>query len=65
MRRLRAHYSNKVWEKRDAPPEDWNKKLPDYLLKEYEYTYLNIKSREMKGDPIPGVISVSSFCIIM
>ena len=30
-KRLKAHFSNNVWERRTAPPEDWNKPLPDHL----------------------------------
>ena len=31
--RLKGHYNNNVWERREAPPEDWKKPLPDYLQK--------------------------------
>lgn len=61
--RLRAHYDNDIWEKRKSPPEDWNKPLPDYLLKEYETSYLYVKSKELKGE-YTG-ISDESFCSIM
>lgn len=63
MERLRPHYSNDIWEKRDSPPEDWNKPLPEYLQKEYETTYLNLKSKEMRGD-IEST-DKTSFCSIM
>ncbi|KAJ8955510.1 hypothetical protein NQ317_006106 [Molorchus minor] len=29
-------------------PEDWNKPLPEYLQKEYENSYLNVKSKELR-----------------
>ena len=31
--RLKSHYENDVWEKRDKPPseEEWNKALPEYM----------------------------------
>ena len=29
--KTQAHFSNNVWERRTAPPEDWNKPLPDHL----------------------------------
>ena len=31
LHKLQAHFSNNVWERRTAPPEDWNKPLPDHL----------------------------------
>lgn len=67
LTRLRAHYNNDVWEKRKEPPEDWNKPLPDYLQKEYENTYLNLKSKELNGEPIPVVADTltSDKCVIM
>ncbi|KAG5871997.1 hypothetical protein JTB14_030839 [Gonioctena quinquepunctata] len=63
--RLLPHYANDVWEKRKAPPEDWNKPLPEYLQKEYEYTYLNVKSKEMKGEIPPSLDVNFKLCTIM
>ncbi|KAF2894098.1 hypothetical protein ILUMI_12073 [Ignelater luminosus] len=67
LTRLRAHYNNDVWEKRKEPPEDWNKPLPEYLQKEYENTFLNLKSKELKGEPIPAVAETltSDKCVIL
>ncbi|KOB70566.1 Uncharacterized protein OBRU01_15071, partial [Operophtera brumata] len=48
MERLQAHYRNNVWKKRDAPPEDWNKPLPEWLVKRDENTYLAEKAREIR-----------------
>lgn len=42
--RLRGHYSNTVWEKRDSPPEDWNKELPEWFEKEREVRGFAIQS---------------------
>lgn len=63
MERLRAHYRNDVWEKRDNPPDDWNKPLPEHMQKEYETTYLYAKSKEGNGEL--GPTDMSSFCSIM
>ncbi|XP_052872186.1 UPF0545 protein C22orf39 homolog [Anopheles cruzii] len=49
--RMRAHYSNNVWTKRTAPPEDWSKPLPEHMLKEYEGSYLAAKAKELRGGP--------------
>ncbi|KAF7276135.1 synaptic plasticity regulator PANTS [Rhynchophorus ferrugineus] len=48
--RLLPHYQNNVWTKRKEPPENWNCPLPDHLREEYEGSYLDIKSKEMKGE---------------
>lgn len=64
MQRLKAHYLNDTWKKRNSPPEDWAKPLPEYIQKEYEATYLNIKSKEMKGETLPGNLE-QSYCTIM
>lgn len=37
--RLRGHYKNTVWEKRDTPPDDWNKPLPESLQSNDEVWY--------------------------
>lgn len=59
---MKAHYDNDVWEKRKNPPEDWSKPLPEYMQKEYEATYLNIKSKEIKGEIEP---TFDTSCTIM
>lgn len=65
LERLRPHYQNDVWERRTAPPENWNKPLPEYMQKEYEATYLNIKAKEMKGEVNPEPDENNRFCSIM
>lgn len=61
---MRPHYRNDVWKRRTSPPADWNKPLPEYLQKEYENTYLNIKAKEMRGE-IEPTFDDSKFCSIM
>ncbi|CAG9760779.1 unnamed protein product [Ceutorhynchus assimilis] len=63
--RLLAHYRNNVWTKRKSPPENWNAPLPDEIQKEYESTYLYVKSKEMKGEAPPTFDPNMSFCTIM
>ncbi|XP_033230636.1 UPF0545 protein C22orf39 homolog [Belonocnema kinseyi] len=48
LKRLRAHYANNVWKKRDKPPEDWNKPLPQWLQERNATSYLELKNRESK-----------------
>ncbi|XP_076661370.1 synaptic plasticity regulator PANTS [Halictus rubicundus] len=58
LRRLRAHYANDIWEKRDAPPENWNAPLPEWLQKKFENSYLaNVNKMEEEYNK-------SSFCSI-
>uniref|UniRef100_A0A0P4WPV0 Synaptic plasticity regulator PANTS n=1 Tax=Scylla olivacea TaxID=85551 RepID=A0A0P4WPV0_SCYOL len=58
--RLRGHYNNDVWERREAPPEDWNKPLPEYLQKDNQSSYIALKLQEAKQ----GKEDSSSLCII-
>lgn len=62
--RFGAHFANKVWTKRDAPPPDWNKPLPEWMQERYEHSYLTSKSKEMRGEAV-AVEGKSSFCAIM
>jgi hypothetical protein len=47
LKRLEGHYNNNVWQKRLEPPADWNKPLPERLIKEYENTYLYHRAKEV------------------
>ncbi|XP_044271561.1 UPF0545 protein C22orf39 homolog [Tribolium madens] len=62
--RLVPHFSNDVWSRRKSPPENWNSPLPEHIQKEYEASYLNIKSKEMRGE-IPPQTDLSSYCTLM
>lgn len=47
--RLRGHYGNKVWKKRETPPENWNAPLPDWLQERIEKSKLyNLHKEEEK-----------------
>ncbi|XP_028165298.1 synaptic plasticity regulator PANTS [Ostrinia nubilalis] len=63
MERLRAHYRNDTWKKRDAPPEDWAKPLPEWMVKRDENTLLAIKAKEIREGKDEKV--EKSFCSIM
>ncbi|CAG9865239.1 unnamed protein product [Phyllotreta striolata] len=62
--RLMSHYSNDVWKKRKSPPENWNEPLPDYISKDYENSYLSVKSKEMKGE-LPASFDINYRCNIL
>ncbi|XP_013194924.2 UPF0545 protein C22orf39 homolog [Amyelois transitella] len=62
LERLKAHYRNNVWKKRDGPPPDWDKPLPEWLVKRDENTYLAIKAKEMREGKEE---TEKSFCAIM
>lgn len=63
--RIISHYNNNVWTKRKEPPENWNAPLPEYLQKEYEGSYLYLKSKEMKGEIPPSFDPNVKFCTIL
>lgn len=46
--RLKPHLQNQVWKKRDKPPEDWNKPLPEFeaLTKNSYLNVINEKGEE-------------------
>ena len=54
--RLRNHYENDVWEKREKPPseEEWNKPLPEYMRERQEKSYLALwkKTQEEKDENV-------------
>lgn len=48
LERLKAHYQNDTWTKREAPPADWAAPLPEWMVKRDENTYLAYKAKEMR-----------------
>jgi len=64
--RFGAHFANKVWTKRDAPPANWNAPLPDWMAQRYKNSYLELKSRELRGETgTKPNEEKSSLCTIM
>lgn len=61
--RLRAHYKNDTWKKRSEPPPDWDKPLPEWLVKRDENTYLAQKAKDLKEGKLEE--DSRSFCSIM
>lgn len=73
--RLKAHYDNDTWTKRESPPPDWAKPLPGFMAKRNQNTYLEIMNKEyiaekeqatqaaISGTPIKP--NKSSFCTFM
>lgn len=73
--RLKAHYDNDIWTKRETPPDNWAAPLPEFMAKRNQNTYLEIKNKEyiaeqeqatqaaLNGTPIKS--SKSSFCTFM
>lgn len=51
-KRLRGHVANTVWERRESPPDDWNKPLPEGFAAT-EGSYLALKSKEQKEGKNP------------
>ncbi|XP_063531629.1 synaptic plasticity regulator PANTS [Cydia strobilella] len=48
LERLKAHYRNDIWKKREGPPADWDKPLPEWMQKRQENTYLDHKAKEYR-----------------
>ncbi|XP_031631321.1 UPF0545 protein C22orf39 homolog [Contarinia nasturtii] len=68
--RLKAHYDNDVWTKREHPPSDWNKPLPAFLAERSKYSYLTLKATELNEEEQLNAKSLSepnksSFCTFM
>lgn len=68
--RMRAHYQNNVWSKRQAPPADWKKPLPEWLLKKNRNTYLEVKANEISEAEKNNIRGVGlqeerTLCVIM
>lgn len=52
--RIKSHYDNDIWKKRNQPPDDWNKPLPEWLQKKIENSYLTIKAKELNEQGLAG-----------
>ncbi|CAD1469619.1 unnamed protein product, partial [Heterotrigona itama] len=48
LNRLRDHYNNDVWERRDKPPENWNTPLPKWIEEKNSNSYLKIVNEKLK-----------------
>lgn len=49
-KRMQAHFENDIWKKREHPPDDWTKPLPEFMVKRNENSYLEIKSKEFDAE---------------
>lgn len=71
--RMKAHLDNDVWTKRDGPPPDWNKPLPDFMVQRGEKAFYKFfadekeeeakKQKAMAADPDAKV--TEKFCGVM
>lgn len=60
--RLRAHYRNDTWKKRESPPPDWDKPLPEWMVARDQNTYLAQKAKDFKEGKVDDE---KGFCSIM
>lgn len=44
--RLKTHDANDTWTRRDKPPEDWSKPLPQFMIERNANSYLEMKGKE-------------------
>lgn len=49
-KRMKAHYDNDIWTKRDKPPADWAKPLPPFMEERNKNTFLEKKAQELKEE---------------
>ncbi|XP_049867597.1 UPF0545 protein C22orf39 homolog [Pectinophora gossypiella] len=61
--RLRGHMKNDTWKKRESPPSDWDRPLPEWMVKRDENTYLAQKAKEMREGTEEA--EKGGFCSIM
>ncbi|KAI4490891.1 hypothetical protein M0804_003835 [Polistes exclamans] len=62
INRLKGHIGNKVWERRDKPPEDWNSPLPEWMEEKFKDSYLEkMKNKEVQKK----IESINKYCVIM
>lgn len=48
--RLKAHFDNDIWTKRESPPNDWVKPLPAFMEERNKGTFLELKNKELKEE---------------
>lgn len=48
--RMKANLDNDTWTKRDTPPADWNKPLPEFMLERNKDSYLERKGKELEEE---------------
>lgn len=74
--RIKAHFDNDVWTKRESPPSDWAKPLPAFMQERNKNTFLEIKTRELKVEEekrmqsianteMPAEANKNTFCTFM
>ncbi|XP_001603320.1 UPF0545 protein C22orf39 homolog [Nasonia vitripennis] len=52
LERLKPHYQNDVWKKRDKPPENWNAPLPEWFEEQNKNSYLAVKARDIRNGTV-------------
>ncbi|XP_058803355.1 UPF0545 protein C22orf39 homolog [Phymastichus coffea] len=55
IERLKPHYQNDVWKKRDKPPENWNAPLPDWIVEKNKNTYLDLKAQSIRNGTVNDI----------
>lgn len=48
--RIKSHLENDTWTKRDSPPADWNKPLPEFMIERNKGSYLENKCKQMEAE---------------
>ncbi|XP_047358582.1 UPF0545 protein C22orf39 homolog [Vespa velutina] len=62
LNRLKGHFGNRIWKKRDKPPEDWNSPLPEWMQENFKNSYLEkMKNKEAQE----ALEKLDKYCVIM
>ncbi|XP_043283388.1 UPF0545 protein C22orf39 homolog [Venturia canescens] len=65
LKRLQPHYSNDIWTKRDKPPQNWNKPLPDWMNKKISGTLLEYKQKGIETGKVNDLDVNIPWCTIL
>lgn len=64
--RLKGHYQNHTWKKRDLPPSNWNSSLPHWLEEKNKNTYLAVKANDIENGSINDIdMTIYNACSLL
>ena len=66
LERLKSHYQNDIWKKRDKRPDNWDRLLPKRLREANQNSYLESKANDIKNKCINDIdIKIYNACSIL
>lgn len=67
-KRLKPYRENDIWTKRDGPPEDWSKPLPEFMIERNRNSYLEYMGKEsgiISSENLANISKQPKFCGLM